>query len=206
MARHISVATAIEKNKIASEVAFVMLLDITIKNDGDVVEHLYLAKNSENVVYRGQTWQAANFNVKYSQDVEADPTMSVDAQDPSGFIRERMEAYNGGIMSDCTMIVLNTGNLTQEPEVEETFMVTGASINGYSVSFTLGVENPLHIRFPRINQFRDQCPYTFKGERCRYVGAASRCSFTYDGANGCLSKGNQINFGGFRGLQSLYIR
>lgn len=207
MSRHLSVATAIEKNKIASDVAFVMLLDIAVRDEaGDVVEHLRLAKNSENLVYRGETYQAANFNVKFKADVEEEPTMSVDAQDPSGFIRERMEAYGGGIGSDCTMIVVNSGNLIQPPEIEETFTVVGASTQGFVVSFTLGVENPLNVRFPRIHQYRDQCPYVFKGERCRYAGAATKCDFTYDGADGCRAKGNQANFGGYRGLQSLYLR
>lgn len=207
MARHISVETAIEKNRIASDVAFVLLIEVDIVDEtGDVVDHLRLARNSEDVVYGGETYTAANFEAKYKADVEEEPSLTFEANDMSGYIRSRMEAYGGGLGSECVVTVVNTGNLDQPPEIVETYQVTAASSQGYKVMFTLGVDNPLMIQWPKIKQTRDQCQWVFKGPRCKYAGAATKCSFTYAGANGCLAKNNTANFGGFRGLKPLYLR
>jgi phage-related protein len=202
MTRHLSVATAIEKNKIASDVAFVLLLKIDIKDQlGAYVETLHLAKNTEEVVFQGQLYQPANFDVEMKLDVEEQPSFSANAEDPTGFIRERMEAYGGGVGSDCTVMVVNTGNLAQPPEVKETFEIVGASMQGYKVSFQLGVDNPLATRFPKRLMYRDQCTLIFKGIECKYAGPDASCTYVW---NDCKVKGNQINFGGFRGLQTLF--
>lgn len=209
MSRHLSVATVIEKNLIASDKAFVLLLEIAIHDElGNFVENLRLARNSENVVYgpgeeNPEPWLAANFSFDLKMDTTSDPTLNIQADDPSGFIREKMDLYGGGIGFACKLLVVNTGNLAQAPEIEEVFEVIGASAEGYTVSFSLGVPNALTIRFPRRTQMRDQCPFLFKGVQCQYAGEAPSCSYSYDGANGCKAKGNQANFGGFRGLQSL---
>ena len=204
MSRHLSVATVIEKNLIASDKAFVLLLAIEIHDElGGYVEHLRLARNSENVVYQGESYQAANFTFDLKMDTDSEPKLSIGADDPSGFIRQKMELYNGGLGFDCSLMIVNTGNLAQSPEIEEVFEVVGASAEGYNISFELGVPNPLGVRFPRRTQMRDQCPLRFKGILCKYAGASATCDYTRDGANGCGSKGNQLNFGGFRGLQNI---
>lgn len=202
MSRHLSVATAIEKNKIASDVAFILLLSIDIHDQlGDYVETLRLAKNSEDLVYQGDLYSAANFDADLRLDVEEEPSLTVNAEDPSGYIRERMETYGGGVGSACTMLVVNTGNITQPPEVSETFEVVSATSEGYKISFKLGMENPLTIRFPSRVQYRDQCPLIFKGGECRYAGADATCTYTF---TDCRDKENAANFGGFRGLQTLF--
>lgn len=203
---HLSVASAIEKNKIASATAFVLLLSIVVTDlNGAYVETLYLARNSENVVWNGFTYIASNFETKLDLGSESLPKFVVTSTDPSGYIRSRMEAYSGGVGFAVTLSVVNTGNLTQPPEIQETFEVTEASASGYEISFTMGVENPISQRFPVNLQMRDQCPYTFKGPRCKYVGSTTTCDFTYHGSNGCKSKANQVNFGGFPGLQTLNV-
>lgn len=204
MSRHLSVATVIEKNKIASDKAFIVLLEIDISDDtGTFVETLRLARNSENYVYRGEAYQATNFTFDLKLDSESEPSLDVQADDPSGFIRQRMDIYGGGLGFECRLIIVNTGNPDQAPEIEEEFEVVGASTEGYTVSFSLGVTSALSERFPKRIQMRDQCPFIFKGELCRYAGSATSCSYTYDGENGCKAKGNQVNFGGFRGLQNI---
>lgn len=202
MSRHLSVATAIEKNKIASDVAFILLLEIDIHDQlGTYIETLRLAKNSEDLTYQGSIFTAANFDADLKLDVEEEPSLQINAEDPTGFIRERMETYGGGVGSTCKLMIVNTGNLSQPPEVEETFEVVSSTSEGYRVSFKLGIENPLTIRFPRRVMYRDQCPLIFKGAECRYAGPDETCTFTYDD---CRGKGNAVNFGGFRGLQTLF--
>lgn len=202
MTRHLSVATAIEKNKIASDVAFVPLISIDIRDQlGEYVETLRLARNSEDIEYQGELYLAGNFEIDVKMDIEEAPSLRITANDPTGFIRERMTTYGGGVGSDCVLMVVNTGNLDQPPEISETFEVTQASTDNYNVTFQLGMENPLSVRFPRRTMYRDQCPLVFKGGECRYAGADGSCTYTWED---CVSKGNQANFGGFRGLQTLF--
>lgn len=204
MSRHLSVATVIEKNKIASDKAFVVLLEIDIYDEqGTFVEVLRIARNPEDVTYRTFVYKAANFSFDLKLETDSEPSLDIQADDPSGFLREKMELYGGGLGFECRLLVVNTGNMNQSPEIEEEFEVVGASAENYTISFSLGVTNTLSVRFPRRTQMRDQCPLRFKGTLCKYAGPDATCSYTYDGVNGCRSKGNQVNFGGFRGLQNI---
>lgn len=201
---HFSVATAIEKDRIASDVAFVVLLAIDVTDvNGAPVQTMHFAKNSEDIIYKGNTYIAANFSVKLNLDVANVPKLEVTADDPTGVIRDMMNLYNGGIGFDVSITVVNTGNLTQSPEIHETFKIVTASQSGYQVSFTMGVDNPLTLRFPNRLQFRDQCTYQYKGTRCKYAGALANCDYTYFGTNGCKVHANTVNYGGFLGLQNL---
>lgn len=202
MSRHLSIATAIEKNKIASDVAFILCLKIEVYDQlGQYVETLTLAKNTEDLTWRGEVYTAANFDVSIKMDVSEEPSLTVTAVDPTGVLRSRMDMYGGGVGSEATLFIVNTGNLDQPPEIEETFTVTSASTDGYNISFQLGIENPLTIRFPSRMQYRDQCPLIFKGAVCKYAGPDATCTYTF---TDCRTKGNAHNFGGFRGLQTLF--
>jgi hypothetical protein len=201
---HLSVATAIEKNRIASDKAFVLLMEIQVFDlFGAYVETLRLAKNSEDVTYHGQIYEKSNFSIKLNLDVASEPKLQCTAEDPAGVIRDRMELYSGGAGFPVRIVVVNTGNLDQPPEIEETFKVVSSSAAGYQVSFTMGIDNPIATRFPNRIQWRDQCSYRYKGARCKYSGSMSSCDFTRLGANGCKAHSNEVNFGGFLGLQNL---
>lgn len=205
MTKHLSVATAIEKNRIASDKAFVILAALDVYDEtGAFVETVRLAQNSENIDWQGDTYEASNFKIDLSDVSGQEPSLKIDAKDPSGFIRERMNSYGGGVGFSCVVTVINTGNIDQAPEVQEEFLVIDASQAGYDVSFTLGVDNPLKDRFPRRLLLRDQCTVRYKGSRCKYAGGLAACDFTYAGLNGCGAHSNQVNFGGFRGIQTIF--
>lgn len=210
MSRHLTVATAIEKNRIASDKAFIILAEISVLNGlGQVVEKLHLARNSEGILYKSDPDEAAylfepaNFSIDLTEDLDREPTLSIDAEDPTGAIRERMDRYDGGIGFPVRIIIVNTGNLDAPPELEEVFEVVGSSVNGYKISFELGVDNPLSQRFPSLTQMRDQCTVTYKGPLCKYAGTMTSCDYTRNGPNGCKAHANSHNFGGFPGLQNL---
>lgn len=206
MSRHLSVATVIEKNRIASDVAFIILAEIEVLDaNGVKVETLRIARNTESLVYQDEVYDAANFSIDITEDVGEEPSLQISAEDPSGAIRERMDRYDGGIGFPVRVIIVNTGNLDQEPELLEEFQVVGSSTAGFQVNFNLGVDNPLYQRFPSRAQFKDQCPLRYKGLLCKYTGNLPSCSYTWEGANSCETHDNQANFGGFRGLKSMYI-
>lgn len=212
MSRHLTVATAIEKNRIASDKAFIVLAEISVLNGlGDVVEILRLARNSEGILFKSNPheephlFEPANFSIDLSSDLDREPTLAIEAEDPTGAIRERMDRYDGGIRFPVRIIIVNTGNLDAPPELEEVFEVVGSSVNGYKISFDLGVDSPLSQRFPLLQQNRDQCTVDYKGPLCKYAGPMASCDYTRFGANGCKAHGNSVNFGGFPGLQNLLV-
>lgn len=202
MSRHLTVASAIDKNKIASANAWLILVTIAVRDaDGLDLEYIRLCKNNENVTYKGNVYTAAEFSIDFTQTANEEPTMKFDAQDPTGVIRDKMEEFEGGVGFGVTMTIVNTGNMSADPEIEEEFDVMTASAPGINVSWTLGTENPLRYQFPYRRQYRDRCPWVFKGAKCAYAGAATSCDFTLNGTNGCRVKNNVRRFGGFPALR-----
>jgi phage-related protein len=86
--------------------------------------------------------------------------------------------------------------------MEQNFVLMSAVAKdeNYSIEFTLGAENPLALRFPYRQQFRNRCEWVYKGNECRYAGGLPSCDLTLDGDNGCRVHNNTYNFGGFFGL------
>jgi phage-related protein len=206
MPASLSVADVIDKNKIASANAWIILMAIKIIDaTGATVETRYFAKNNETITYRGIEYIASEFDIDYKKETNSEPTMKVTVFDPSGAIRDAMEDYGGGIGFPVTFTIVNSGNLASEPELEEIFDVIGASAPGFTVTFTLGAENPLKYEFPYRRQLRDRCPWPYKGVRCGYSGNLADCDYTINGSNGCKVHGNLPRFGGFPGLQTKTI-
>lgn len=205
MARHLSVASAIDKNKITSSAVWVAILDINIvdPNTRLVTETLYIARNDEPIVFDGQEYLAANFEFDIKQQSGQDPSVTLTAQDQTRYLQTRMEAMAGGVFSTVTLRIVNSERLDQPAELEYDFEVTGSSASNYVVSFTIGAENFLNVAFPRHRQWKGRCAWRFKGYGCGYVGPLTTCDYTLDGANGCT-----VHFPGaatlpFKGLPGL---
>ena len=203
MGRHLTVATVLEVNRISSDVAFVELVEVDVKDSaGSVVETLRFCRNSENLVFQGNLYIAADFSINIKQNAGEETNVTMAAFDPTGVLISKMEQYEGGVGFGVRLHIVNTARLTDPPEISERFDIVGAQYAGYNITFQLGAENPLRMRFPLGLQYRDRCRFVYKGTRCKYAGALATCDYTYDGSNGCSAHANQQNFGGFRGLQS----
>ncbi len=204
MARHLSVATVIEKNRISSAFAFIPILDIRIKNPdtGEIVETLHFARNTEDLEFQGKTYVASHFDFDIKSAAGNQPELTLNVVDYSRAIQARMQEFGGGVGSEVTLTIVNTANLEQPPEVQEEFEVTGASVADYRVDFTLGAENPLMMRFPPGRMYKDRCRWRYKGEQCGYSGPLPRCDYTLQGENGCAAHNNTRNFGGFPGINN----
>lgn len=202
MARHLSVATVIEKNKISSAVAFVILLDLNIvdPNTRLVAETVRICANDENLTFEGNLYVAANFTLDVVQKQNTAPSVTLSARDPMQMIQSRIEAYAGGVFSEVVMTVVNTARLDQPAEVRERFSVLSSNCKDYVISASLGAENPLMIQFPKYKQMRERCAWRFKGYGCGYAGAVATCDYTLNGPNGCKAKANNLNFRGLPGL------
>lgn len=201
----LSVASIIEKNKLASDTPFLLLLDIEVVNpDTRVVEEVvHYVNNTETVSFNGNVYDPASFELDFKQEAGAPAQVTVKIKDFTRQLQARMQEYGGGIGFNVTMIVLNAGNLTQPPEVIEYFQVTNANVDQYIVTFMLGVENALNFTFPRRRQLRDFCSWRYKdADTCKYSGALPTCDLTLQGPNGCAAHNNSVNFGGFPGINS----
>jgi phage-related protein len=203
MARHLSVGSIIEKNKIASEELFLVLIKVDVKNEeGEEVNTLTFVKNSENVVFDGLTYQASNFDLDITVENNTEPTIKLTAQDQTRVLMQYVEAYGGLVGSNVTMTVVNSGAMDAPAEIQETFKVLAATNTEYVVEFDLGTDSAVNKRFPNYRQFKDRCAWKYKGPRCKYAGPLAKCDLTLLGTNGCIAHGNIANFGGYPGLNA----
>lgn len=201
MAKHLSIGSVIEKNKIASEETFLILIDAVINDEeGNLVNTIRFVKNGENIVFGGNTYQAANFEFDVSVENNTEPSIKLSAQDQTRTLAQYIEAFGGLVKSKVTMTVVNSGNLAGPPEMQETFSVISADVSGYVVEFNLGTESAVTKRFPQYRQFKDRCGWKYKGPRCKYAGPLNKCDYTAFGTNGCVAHANIVNYGGFLGL------
>lgn len=205
MPKALSVASIIEKNKLSSDVPFLVCLDIRVIDPvtSATVETLNLVRNSEDITYNGILYKAIMFDIELKAESGAQAAVTLTVTDYTKAIQGRMEAYGGGVGFLVAVIVVNGGALDQPPEIIEDFEVTGASAANYVATFELGVENALARYFPRRKQTRDFCQWRYKDPNtCGYTGGMPTCDLTLQGTNGCAAHGNTKRFGAYPGLNS----
>lgn len=201
MARHLSIGTIIDKNKIASDEAFVILIDAYIKDEaGNDVITLSFCQNSEQIVYQGTTYQPASFTFNVSLETNQEPSVKLSANDYTRTLSQYIEQYSGLVNSNVQVTIVNTASIDLPPEIQETFKVIGAKVNEYVAELELGTESSVAKRFPQYRQFRDRCAWKYKGNRCGYTGSLPTCDYTLLGINGCQVHNNAARFGGFPSL------
>lgn len=204
MPHNLTISSVIDKNKIASENVFLVLIEVDVKDHtGALVETVRIVKNSENIVHNGNTYTAANFGLDVKVEANQEPEVTLSAQDQTRTLAQYVEAYDGLVDNKVRMIVINSAT-PEDIEIQEEFLISGSSINNYIVELNLGVETTLSKRFPESRQFKDRCAWRYKGARCKYAGAMETCDYTREGPNGCKAHGNEINFGGFPGINELF--
>lgn len=202
--KSLSVASVIEKNKLSSASPWLIALDIQVidPNTGQLVETLYVVRNSEPIQFNGNTYQEASFDLELKEQANATPTVQLTFNDYTQALQARMQAYGGGVGFNVTAYIVNAGNLAQGPELIEYFEVVGASAQQYVCTFTLGAENTVMQTFPRRMQTRDYCQWRYMSPECGYTGPNPSCDLSFTGPNGCRAHNNTINFGGFPSLNS----
>lgn len=206
--KSITIATVVEKNKVASDSAFVVLLELQIANTetGAIWESVYVANNDENVVYQSETYYAFPFEINLRQEAGAIPEITLSAHDYQRVLLGKLSQYSGISGSQVILRIVNTANLLAPPEIEETFEVLKTSASDFGISLTLGAQSQLRQYFPRRIQMRDRCPWRYKSYECGYAGALPSCDLSLQGPNGCATHNNSVNFGGFPALVNRGIR
>lgn len=209
MARSVSLATAVDKNKLSSDNAYILLLeiDVTDPNTGDVIETMYLVNNNESVTFNGTEYIEIPFECELTTEKDSTPSATLTVYDYTQTILAHLTSEGWSMSWPARFKVVNTINLASgEVDLEQHFklMDATASADKFSVEFTVGAENPLSLRFPPRQHFRNRCAWGYqggyKGVRCKYAGTLTSCDYTYDGENGCIAHDNTLNFGGFPGV------
>lgn len=204
MPQPLSIANVIEANRVSSDVAFLIFIDVEIVDPatGVVVTELNFVRNTEDIILNGKPYQKSSFDISISQESGKQSEVTLTVTDYTQALQSFMEEYGGGVGSNVTMSIQSAAELDAAPDLVEYFQITGASASDYIQNFTLGAENALMLTFPRRRQTRDFCQWRYKGEGCGYVGALESCDLTLQGTNGCDVHGNSLNFGGFPGMNS----
>lgn len=208
MSASLSVASVIEKNRLSSDIPWLILLDIDVVDpaSGSKVEAMHLVRNPDPVTFNGATYQPAAFDIELKAEAGAQQTVSLSIRDYSLAVQKKMQDYGGGVGFAVTIMVVNAGALDQPPEVAEYFEVVGANSANYTCSFTLGAENSVTKAFPRRRQTKDYCQWRYKSEQCGYTGALPSCDLSLKGANGCSAHQNVIHFGAYPGINSRDVK
>ena len=203
----LSVASVIDKNKITSGAVWVTLLEMKLidPNTRELSQTIRIAQNNEPIVFMGNTYAPANFEISISQRKGEAPSVSMNAKDKTGILIKPIDDMAGGVFSTVVMTIVNTQRLDQPSEIEMNFEVLSTNIKGYDIAIELGAENPLRIQFPRHTQRQDRCAWRYKGYGCGYSGTLATCDYTAAGPNGCGAHENLENFRALRGLVRMNI-
>lgn len=194
---NLSAAAIIEKNRLSSEGAWLVLLEIEVPG---VAEHIRIARNTEAVNWNSYAWEAFPFDIDPiadSGDGEIQ-SLTIRVSNVTRIVQAYLEESGGGVGAVVTVRVVHSQHLAlTEAEVEEEFSVTGTSCDDAWVYFTLGPSYPVYARRPERRYLKNFCPFEYGGIECA-VGADTRgvypnCAKTLVA---CRQRGNAVRFGG----------
>lgn len=187
----LSLAAILEKNKIAQDNVWLVLLEIQCP-DGEVIR---LVSNTEKITWGGNEWIAFPFLIDSVKTNKTEvPQVPVKVGNQTRAIERVIEEYNGFI--GCTVILRVVMSKHLElaiPEIEETFTVQGTSSNYEWATFNLGGSLPIMMRFPFRRVLKDWCPFVYKDIECAATSSNTTCTHTL---TGCRANGNSKRFGG----------
>ncbi len=170
----------LEKNKLATPSAWLVLLDITLP-DSTV---LRFVNNTENIVFQGNTYTAINFNLEPSKSSGTGqiPTVQLSISNVTRIIQAYLESLDGAVDSDVQITVVNSAYLSENyAELQMLFSILSTKANAYYVIFELGMPNPLRKRFPPHRFIGNHCNWKFLSAECNYGGwTASKAQLADD--------------------------
>jgi phage-related protein len=203
--RPLSLAGTRHVRDIASSEPMLILLRVH-PNPNDSAETLYLALNSEDVVYPktgGQTYLAFNFDLEdiYDDSTGALKELRLTVCNVGRMLQSYLEDYAGAVGATVEIVVISMMDQDGDPLQQFEFSIVGTQADAQVVTFTLGADSPLRRKFPKHVYRKDYCMWItaggYKGPNCKYAGALPTCDGTLNGANGCKAHGNTLNFGAF---------
>lgn len=203
----LSSAAKLEKNKLISDGAYLVLLEIKIYST-DVI--LRLVRNTEDITWNGYTWAAFNFDLQdraETSDGEI-PEVTIGVSNVNRIVEGYVEQAGGAGKSTVTIRVISSKLLSdEEPMLEEYFTVTKTSCKEDYVTFTLGLGYK-KTRRPIFRYMKNFCRAVYGSARC---GVSAPIQVQYPKCNhsliDCRARKNSERFGGepLVGQGGLYV-
>lgn len=189
----ISAISKAEKNKLSTDSAMLVLLEIRLQNT------VYICYNNEDITWKGQLYQAFPFKIgDTSEDSDgSDPNVQLQVSNVSQGLQWYVEDSGGGVGTEVILRVVNSKNLNGNADLEETYTVLDCKIDEQWVTFTLGNDYSARTRRPLDRYMKNSCRFKYKGLRCGYRGTIPTCAHTLED---CRAHKNSTRFGGFVGI------
>lgn len=197
----ITLASAVEKARLESDVPYLVLIELQVIDDSKTLRNTIRAvRSNEGYTFKGETFLPAIFDVIPVEESGRLASASLRITDFTRAIRQQEEQYGGPTNFQVRIMVINSDQPNENPEIDLVYGITGSSANEFEISYTLGGENILQAPFPHSKQYKDRCRFRYKGLDCGYSGPIPTCDLSFDGPNGCAQKNNTLRYGGFPGL------
>lgn len=217
--KSISIASSMHKMQIQTADPWHVLLTLypDIQNHPDIV--LRLARENQDIVYKGDSYIAFNFDFDIIQDKSSGElsTVTMRVCNINRAIGFYLEQYDGGIGAKVEMRVVSQSAINDDPSIFMEFEIIEATAEAEWATFTLGSDNPLRKSFPKFIYLKDYCIWKYNtpamqafgdqtGIQCGYSGALTSCSKNLGGSNGCRAHVNSARFGGYPLIDSTGFR
>jgi len=197
MSLSLSSAIALAKNKLSDDGAWLVLLEIQFNDLAATI--LRLVRNTEDIVWDGETWIAYPFDLEEAKQ-SADGSVQSVALRVSNVLRSvqrYIESMDGMGAAVVIIRVVYSNELDEAAVIEETFSVGKITCAAEWVSIELQPENFWARRCPRFTYTRQNCRWTFKSTECGYAGATTSCNKTLAACAAMAGGSNTGRFGGF---------
>lgn len=198
-----SSAGLIEKNKLASDLPWIVLVELQLPNG----KSAHLAKNNETVTWNGVAWEPIPMLLSdNTQDMKAMSTITIQVSNVSGAVQAYLEEYNG--LTDCTVIIrlVHAAHLNAPvPEIEEQFTIQKTAYDEEWVTFTLGSDFWLFFRALADRYLPDFCCWKYGSIKCGVPAVTlARYPACHHTLADCKQRGNSLRFGGCPGMGGFY--
>lgn len=193
----LSLAQVIEKNKLATDGAWLILVEIFLGGGSEIIR---IVRNDEDIEWGGNTWTAFPFSLDLIESTVAGeiPRLTVVASNVQGILYGLVSQYEGGVDADITIRVVHSKHLLESAYMQESYSVTKVTYNAEEISFSLGANLMLSKRVPEKRYMKDHCPFKYGDTDCDVSEGKKAefptCNKTF--AN-CIERENQVRYGGF---------
>jgi lambda family phage minor tail protein L len=170
-------------------------VEVAIPNSA---EPLRLVRNTEDIVWNSYTWTAFNFTIgDITEDNKGKPkAVPLQISNVTQIAQAYVEENNGLTGTTVTLRVVHSQHLDNPlPEVEEIFTVQSTTCDNQWVTFYLGCDISVQLRFPFRRVLKNFCAWrdNYQGIECGYAGTLPPCDGTLQS---CRDRGNSVRYGG----------
>jgi len=189
-----------EKNKLASADPTVLLLEAQISG----LDPIYLARNNENIVSNGNTYQAFSFELDVIQETSKGdiPNIQLRVNNVTRALEYYFDQYEGFIDSKVILSDVHVAHPNDVVIAMDADIMSSNSDDQW-IYLSLGAPSPLLFRFPPETYIAEFCSWTPGGPECAKGEATNVCRRTHAD---CVLYQNTQRFGGHLGLANPQLR